>query len=106
LNQRIRLPTARVPAAEVLVLIRPEAVRLGPPSDERRSGRVEEIEYLGGQTEYRIRVGSTLIVAIQSTLGRERRIAEGDNVGLEFVEDAIHLLPLERNSIRSLPSLR
>jgi iron(III) transport system ATP-binding protein len=94
LNQRIRLPSACIPAAEVLMLIRPEAVRLCPPSDDRRSGRVEEIEYLGGQTEYRIRVGATLIVAVQSTLSRERRIAEGDSVGLEFVEDAIHLLPL------------
>jgi iron(III) transport system ATP-binding protein len=97
LNHRIRFPAERTPAADVLVLVRPEAVRLGAPSADRPSGRVEEIEYLGDHTEYRIRVDGTPITAVESALGRPLRIAEGDTVGIELVEDAIHLLPLDGN---------
>ena len=95
LGHRIQVPTDRIPAAQVLVLVRPEAIRLCPPSAERPAGRVEETEYLGDRIEYRIRVGTTLIVAAQSALGGASRVAESDTVGLEFVEDAIHLLPFE-----------
>ena len=97
LNHRIHFPAERTPAADVLVLVRPEAVRLSAPSSDRASGQVEEIEYLGDHTEYRIRVDGTQITAVEPALGRPSRITEGDTVGIELVEDAIHLLPLDGN---------
>jgi iron(III) transport system ATP-binding protein len=96
LDHRICVPNQRCQADDVLVLVRPEAVRVvigarsaGP------AGVVEEVEYRGDRVEYRIRVGGTLVVAVEASLQRDGRIAMGDSVGLEFVEQAIHLLPAQ-----------
>jgi len=86
------VPADRCAASEVLVLVRPEAVRLAEATPGRLAGVVEELEYRGDQIEYRIRVGAMLIVAVEPTLGRHRRVAVGDRVGLQLLEDALHLL--------------
>ncbi|TMH02454.1 MAG: TOBE domain-containing protein [Betaproteobacteria bacterium] len=81
---------------DVLVLVRPEAIRVTVPSgDGSWAGIVEEVEYRGDRVEYRIRVGQTLMVVIEASLQRRARVVAGDRVGLEFVEDAVHLLPVE-----------
>ena len=96
LDHRICVPNQRCQADDVLVLVRPEAVRvlIGPRSGGP-AGVVEEVEYRGDRVEYRIRVGGTLVVAVEASLQPSRRIATGDRVGLEFVEQAIHLLPAQ-----------
>jgi len=95
LNHKIFVPAERCPAANVLVLVRPEAVRLGPPGSAGASGVVEELEYRGDRIEYRVRIGASMIVAIETALGRSGRIAQGDRVAVELVEHAVHLLPAE-----------
>jgi len=95
LDHRIGVPS-RCLANEVLVLVRPEAIRVTVPAgDGSRAGVVEEVEYRGDRIEYRIRVGQTLVVAIEASLQRHIRIVAGERVGLEFVAEAIHLLPAE-----------
>jgi iron(III) transport system ATP-binding protein len=96
LEQRIVVPADRCAASEVLVLVRPEAVRLVEATPGRLAGIVEELEYRGDQIEYRVRVGAMLIVAVEPTLGRGERVAVGDRVGLQLLEDALHLLPDQR----------
>ena len=96
LDHRIVVPSQRCPANDVLVLVRPEALRvIVTPGSGSEAGVVEEIEYRGDRIEYRIRVGGTLVIAIEASLHRGRRIATGDRVGLEFVEQAVHLLPAQ-----------
>ena len=95
LGQRIQVSRGQATSADVLALVRPEAVRIRPEAPDGLKGCVEELEYLGDQTEYRVRVGTNLVTVVQSTLGRRQRIAEGDVVGLELVGEAIHLLPCE-----------
>ncbi|WP_245416190.1 ABC transporter ATP-binding protein [Microvirga sp. 17 mud 1-3] len=97
-GQTLRVQSLTAPGSpDVLALIRPEAVILQPHGDGH-SGLVEEVEYLGDQTEYRIRIGSTLVTAVRSTLGQSWKIKDGDHVGVTFHEDAVHLLPREGNS--------
>ena len=95
LDHCINVPS-RCPSNDVLVLVRPEAIRVTVPAgDGSLAGVVEEVEYRGDRIEYRIRVGQTLVVAIEASLQRHVRIVAGERVGLEFVAEAIHLLPAE-----------
>ncbi|MBN9440748.1 ABC transporter ATP-binding protein [Bosea sp. (in: a-proteobacteria)] len=87
---RVPLPAPDLPK-EVLALVRPEAVTLQQPG-QGLAGKVEEVEYLGDQTEYRVRVGDTLVTATRSALGEPWKIREGDAVGIGFKQDTIHLL--------------
>jgi iron(III) transport system ATP-binding protein len=89
------LSTDRNPPTEVLILIRPEAVRLADAAASAQGGVLEDLEYRGDRIEYRIRVGETLLIAVEAALGRRGHLVPGDRVGFELVEDALHLLPAE-----------
>jgi iron(III) transport system ATP-binding protein len=98
LGQTLRIPVMREPEdPDVLAVVRPEAVSLRDPHPNGLTGTVEEVEYLGNQTEYRVRVGSTLVTVSRSALGKTWKIVEGDTLGLDFTADAIHILPREEN---------
>jgi spermidine/putrescine ABC transporter ATP-binding subunit len=92
LGHPVKVPGTTPSSADVLVMVRPEAVRLGAPVEGGMVAEVAEIEYLGHLTEYRLRMGDTLVVAVASTLGEATRIAEGDRIGLEFAPSALYLL--------------
>ena len=93
LGHRLSVGAQKAPAADVQVLVRPEAVLVHAPGGKEIQGTVAEIEYLGDRTEYRIRVGGQTVVAVRPSLGADGRFAEGEAVGLAFAEQAIHLLP-------------
>ena len=95
LGHRIELSAERCPATDVLVLVRPEAVRLTAATAASLGGVVDDFEYRGDRIEYRIRIGDTLLVAVEPALGRLGRVAPGDRVGVELAEDALHLLPAQ-----------
>jgi iron(III) transport system ATP-binding protein len=94
LGRRVPVPATRCPTDDVLVIVRPEGVRVTPPSGSG-DGIVEEIEYRGDRIEYRVRVGATLITAVEPSLQRRVRVAVGDRVGLELVEQAVHVIAQE-----------
>ncbi len=98
LERRWNVAADRCPAAagEVLVLLRPEAVGLVEAGQGDLSGTVEELEYRGDQTEYRIQIGGVNVVVVESSPRRTRRIVEGDRVGLRVFEDTLHILPAQR----------
>jgi ABC-type Fe3+/spermidine/putrescine transport system ATPase subunit len=81
---------------DVLVLVRPEAIRLGEAGAAPFTGIVEDVEYRGDRIEYRIRMGDMLLLALDAALGQRRRVAAGDRVGLELVESAMHVLPAQK----------
>jgi iron(III) transport system ATP-binding protein len=92
LGHRIELAGERCPTEAVLLLVRPEALRIVAETARTMNGVVEELEYRGDQIEYRVRVGPALLIAIESALGLTRRVREGDRVGVELVEHALHVL--------------
>jgi iron(III) transport system ATP-binding protein len=91
LGHRYALSVEQTPPANVLVLARPEAIRLG--RDTAHRGIVEDFEYRGDRIEYRIRVGDVLLIAIEPALGHRGRVVAGDQVRFELAADALHLLP-------------
>jgi len=93
LGHRITV-TTKTADDDVLALIRPEAVRLHVPAAENHiAGLVDEVEYRGDRMEYRVRVGETSVVVVEASLKRRLRVSPGDRVGLEFAEQAVHVLP-------------
>jgi iron(III) transport system ATP-binding protein len=103
LDHRISVASKNCLANDVLVLIRPEAVRvIGISDSTKRAGVVEEVEYRGDRVEYRIRAGGFLVVAVEASLQPGRRVAVGDRVGLELIEQGIHLLPAQ-SAATSIP---
>jgi iron(III) transport system ATP-binding protein len=78
---------------DVLVIVRPEATRVSPVSEDAEdAGTIEEVEYRGDRLEYRVRVAGTVVVAIEPALGG-RRMAPGERVRVDLATDAVHLLP-------------
>jgi ABC-type Fe3+/spermidine/putrescine transport system ATPase subunit len=81
------------------VLVRPEGVRLvAPPAPGIDAGVVEEVEYRGDRIETRIRLGAALVTAVEPSLQRRVRVAVGDRVGVELVEQAVHVIPAETSA--------
>ena len=77
-----------------MLALRPEHVAVRPAADG--AGRVLAVTYLGAQTEYRVDLGGTPLVAIQRTPGAGdplRLLAPGDAVVLEWDASAARLLP-------------
>ena len=95
LNYCFDIPQDRCPADDVMVLVRPEAVRIGDIVGDGLQGIVEEVEYCGAQNEYQIRVGDATISLVENA-GRKARA--GDRVGLHFVEGALHILAVDKAS--------
>ncbi|MDQ6618289.1 MAG: ABC transporter ATP-binding protein [Pseudomonadota bacterium] len=95
LHHRIDVPAQACTATDVLVLVRPEAVQLVPMASAEPRGVVEQMEYCGDRIEYAVRVGGMLVVAIESVLGREGRIAVGEHVSVSLTARAVHLLPAD-----------
>jgi iron(III) transport system ATP-binding protein len=95
LNYSFDIPQDRCPSDHVMVLVRPEAVRICDIAENGLQGIVEEVEYCGAQNEYQIRIGETLISLVENA-GRQARA--GDRVGLHFVEGALHILAADKAS--------
>lgn len=92
-GRRFDVPAASLAPGEVLLIVRPETIRIQPPDADGIDGVVSEIEYLGDRTEYRIRVGETTVTAVRPSLGPDIPFVEGARVRLAFAGDSIHLLP-------------
>ncbi len=84
----VRLPRPASGAAQVTLVVRPEAVRLSPGGT---AGRVMGASYLGPEVRYVVEVQGHTILARAPALGRPL-LAEGAPVGLELLEEAVHLL--------------
>jgi putrescine transport system ATP-binding protein len=97
---RVRTQQAVAPGTPVVVAVRPEKVRIlvesPPAADNRLSGTVEEIAYLGDVSIYHVRVPGGALVEAQLT-NRARRAAApltwGDQAWLAWdADDAAALL--------------
>jgi iron(III) transport system ATP-binding protein len=96
LDRRLRVPkTATAVPLNVgdtpQLLIRPEAVRIG--RDGMFSGAVQRATYLGSVIEYDIALGDVLINVMDANPLRERIYAPPEQVGIDFMDGCLYLLP-------------
>jgi iron(III) transport system ATP-binding protein len=93
LGRRTTVPGARCPVDDVLVLVRPEALRLTTPAAEgSEAAVVEEVEYRGDRIEYRVRIGAARVIAVEPYLLRRMRVGVGDRVGWELLDHAVQVI--------------
>jgi iron(III) transport system ATP-binding protein len=78
-----------------IVMIRPEALALRKDSSLPQ-GQVEQAMYLGSEVEYIVSLMGHQLVVVDNDPGSEI-FEEGQQVGVAFVREALHLLPVEPN---------
>jgi ABC-type Fe3+/spermidine/putrescine transport system ATPase subunit len=64
--------------------LRPEKIRLVPPSEARLAGTIETANFLGGATLYRVDAGGRTYLARETHSGERSPRAAGDAVGLAW----------------------
>src|SRR5690606_17934016 len=92
LGKTIDVPARTDLPQDVLVIVRPESLRVDA-ADGGSAGTVEEVEYRGDRVEYRVRLGDATIVAVEPAQGGQRRFAGGERVQVQLNAAALHLLP-------------
>jgi putative spermidine/putrescine transport system ATP-binding protein len=98
-GERFALPAARGRTAgeRVLVLVRPETVRLSPPSNGGSvalSGAIETSTFLGATTRVRVETALGAITADVPS-AEAPRVSTGARVSLSFPVEAARILPLQ-----------
>jgi iron(III) transport system ATP-binding protein len=88
----VPLPAALKPGAAV-AMIRPEAIKLRRDSTLPQ-GRVEQAMYLGSEVEYIVNLQGQPLIVVDNDPGSEV-FDEGQQVGVAYVREALHLLPVE-----------
>jgi len=77
--------------ANVLAVVRPEAIRLSE-TEGNFKGRVVTSTYLGAKAEYLVRVGDQTLQVVQPNPTRGSRFAEGAEVGVSLPHAYVHIL--------------
>ena len=77
--------------ANVLAVVRPEAIRLSE-TESNLKGRIVTSTYLGAKVEYLVRVGDQTLQVVQSNPTRGSRFAEGAEVGVSLPHAYVHIL--------------
>ena len=89
---RARVPHRDAPDGPVDVAIRPEAIAIGPPSDDALPATVRKASYLGGVVEYTLDTPLGTLFAISSDV--EAPHAPGASVGVTLAHHGVVVVPL------------
>lgn len=84
--------------------LRPERIAISPGGDGAIHGQVAAVTYLGAQTEYHVRIGSELFVAVRQTPAADEPLASvkpEDTVSLEWDRRTPRLVPHTSSNGRS-----
>lgn len=84
------------PARPAIMALRPERIRVQPPSADGMAARLVAVTYLGAQTEYQLNLAGAALLAIGPTPAPGdplRRLAADDRVMVEWEPSAAKLLP-------------
>ena len=88
-------PGAFSEGQRVLLVVRPESVKLAPRKPDTLAGIVRETVYLGSQMIYEVEVAKD-IVTVEVADPQEHMVFEaGEEVTITFQEKSLHILPLE-----------
>ncbi|GAB4572918.1 MAG: ABC transporter ATP-binding protein [Anaerolineae bacterium] len=96
LGHQVTVGMDNPPAAgsTVTAVLRPEALNLTEDTS-LCAAEIDQMMYLGAETEYILRVGDQSIVVLESGTKALRDFREGQTVGIEFEDAAVHILPVQ-----------
>ncbi|MEN8098125.1 MAG: ABC transporter ATP-binding protein [Chloroflexota bacterium] len=77
---------------KVTLVVRPEMIQIVPHENAVKA-TVHRVSYLGDMIEYDVQVDDTTIIVVETDPTRMVLHPVGADVGLEFREDCIHILP-------------
>ncbi len=82
------------PGTAAQVVIRPEAILMGPADAEGAApGRVVARTYLGEKIEYMVSVGADMLQVVRTGAAEAERFEPGADVGIRLPAGQLHLLP-------------
>jgi iron(III) transport system ATP-binding protein len=90
LNTRARFAIA--PGQSVTAMLRPEALSLRQ-DETLPQAQIEQAMYLGTEIEYSVLLEGKRLVVADNDPRRQHMFAEGQSVGVDFIAEAVHLLP-------------
>lgn len=88
---RFKSPFSYTPGTKLGVVIRPEAISLGP-SDESVSAEVVSRVYLGDKVEYVVRLAGQMLQVVRSDPPEAEIFAPGQDVSLSLPSEGVQLL--------------
>jgi iron(III) transport system ATP-binding protein len=81
---------------DVLLVLRPESVRLEPKKPDTLTGIIRETVYLGSQMVYEVDMANNMIT-VEVADPQEHIVFEpGEEVTLTFQKEKLHILPYEK----------
>jgi iron(III) transport system ATP-binding protein len=88
---RFRTAVSHAPGARLRVVIRPEAIPLGP-SDGGVSAEVVSRVYLGDKVEYIVRLAGQILQIVRSDPPEAENFAPGQDIGIRLPTEGVQLL--------------
>jgi iron(III) transport system ATP-binding protein len=79
----------------VLLVVRPESVKLRPKMPDTLSGTVQEAVYLGSQMVYEVELANNIITVEIANPQEHMNFKAGEEVTISFQEKSLHILPYE-----------
>jgi spermidine/putrescine ABC transporter ATP-binding subunit len=83
---------------QVLIVVRPESIELGPKTSESLSGTVQETVYLGSEMIYEVKLGNSVLTVDIPDPMEHPGFANGDEVSVHLKEQSLHILPYEEKT--------
>ncbi|WP_374641951.1 ABC transporter ATP-binding protein [Tabrizicola sp.] len=89
-GERIDAPGLRA-GGQATVIVRPEQLRLGAPTDGGLQARVKTLVYFGTDTHCHLSLadGTEIVARLQSPASGEAGLSEGQAVGIRFADGAV-----------------
>jgi iron(III) transport system ATP-binding protein len=79
----------------VLLVVRPESVKLMPKMPDTLTGTVQEAVYLGSQMVYEVEIAKNIITVEIANPQEHMVFKAGEEVTISFPEKSLHILPYE-----------
>jgi iron(III) transport system ATP-binding protein len=94
LGKRLVLPfKGTLPTSKTLeAVLRPQAIRLVDDMEQQQA-QIEQVMYLGSEVEYQVMYEGKRLIVIDNDPRSSKIFEPGRSVGIDLVEEAIHLLP-------------
>lgn len=83
-----------LPASQLVAMLRPEALSL-QENPALQQVKIIQTMYLGSEIEYIVDTGNQHLIVVENDPRASRIFAEGQTVGIDFIHEAVHLLPSE-----------
>jgi iron(III) transport system ATP-binding protein len=77
---------------KTIAMLRPEALRLREDSSLQQV-TIEQAMYLGSEVEYIVHLGQNRLVVVEQDPRFQQIYQEGQTVGIDFIDEAVHMLP-------------